>query len=138
MNDLSPDTTKKLGRAVERGAELLSLRQPGWYNLIDLDDLSMADCHQCVCGQLYNRLCELGEWQDRTDDIDTLPESWRVPFTLALLNLAVTPGTSFEYGFDVFNNHNSNNEFEMLHILWREKIEELRKDEWEGGNHGRS
>lgn len=38
---------------VTAGAKLLDEKCPGWVQRIDLDNLIMASCHQCVLGQLY-------------------------------------------------------------------------------------
>jgi len=44
----------KLQECVNKGAELLDEKNPGWHNEIDISSLSMnSDCH-CVVGQLYN------------------------------------------------------------------------------------
>jgi|SRR5687767_3155980 len=38
---------------VAQGAAWLDIRYPGWFNGIDLSILDLADCHQCVLGQVY-------------------------------------------------------------------------------------
>lgn len=38
---------------VARGAAWLDEKYPGWFNKIDLSILDLADCTQCVLGQVY-------------------------------------------------------------------------------------
>lgn len=38
--------------AVANGAQLLDEKRPGWYDLIDLDKLNVANDEVCICGQL--------------------------------------------------------------------------------------
>lgn len=38
--------------AVAAGAQLLDERMPGWWKRVSLEELELASCDRCVCGQL--------------------------------------------------------------------------------------
>lgn len=38
---------------VAHGVSLLDEKRPGWWQRIDLDDLDVNDCSECVIGQLF-------------------------------------------------------------------------------------
>jgi hypothetical protein len=40
---------------VQRGIELLDAKVPGWASRINLDNLQLSDCVECVLGQLFGR-----------------------------------------------------------------------------------
>lgn len=39
---------------VAKGCALLDAKRPGWADQIELSDLEMSDCHECVLGQLFD------------------------------------------------------------------------------------
>lgn len=45
--------TSSIQKRVARGVALLDERVPGWEKRIDLKELKMQDCFQCMLGQLY-------------------------------------------------------------------------------------
>lgn len=47
MND-----PRNAAEAVANGAQLLDDHHPGWWRMIDLDNLNINSCTRCVCGQL--------------------------------------------------------------------------------------
>lgn len=47
---INPDTPASL---VAEGVKLLDERVPGWWRVINLEELHMADCTVCVLGQLF-------------------------------------------------------------------------------------
>ena len=48
--------------AVANGAQLLDEKHPGWWRSIDLDTLDLANCTECICGQLaYTAYAHLKE-----------------------------------------------------------------------------
>lgn len=49
----------EIAERVQRGIDWLNANRPGWFHEIDLDNLQMSDCHQCVLGQLYGHF---GNW----------------------------------------------------------------------------
>jgi hypothetical protein len=67
---------------VALGASLLDERFPGWHKLINLEKLSIADCTDCICGQLGNNLAGYAD-----------------PYTQMLVRLGVPPDT---HGFDSY------------------------------------
>ena len=44
---------KSLRPVVRKGIKFLNEREPGWRKRIDLNTLNLANCAQCVLGQLY-------------------------------------------------------------------------------------
>lgn len=44
--------TKEARKRVARGARLLDKVVPHWFKLIDIQELSMSSCADCVCGQI--------------------------------------------------------------------------------------
>jgi len=44
--------TRQTRKRVRRGAALLDRVMPTWFKKINLDQLNLADCAACVCGQL--------------------------------------------------------------------------------------
>lgn len=106
-NTRTRDVTPDVGR-VQRGARLLDLKEPLWFNTIQLDILRMASCYQCILGQLYNfyttglRFLSLIE----RDDSDQ-------PF--------IDQGAA--HGFDRYDCEQS---FSLLHAIWRMEINRRR------------
>jgi hypothetical protein len=49
---------------VQRGADMLDERMPGWYRHIDLDRLDIGSPTMCVCGQLSPARAEKKNWRD--------------------------------------------------------------------------
>lgn len=47
-----------LKTSVQRGAQLLDRKRPGWHGRIDVDQLRMEECERCVLGQVF------GEYRD--------------------------------------------------------------------------
>lgn len=47
----TPVTNEEIINAVQRGTAWLDENYPGWVNNIDLDNLSMENCENCVIGQ---------------------------------------------------------------------------------------
>lgn len=71
-----------LSERVDRGSKLLDKIEPGWADLIDLNDLNMGVCVDCILGQLYGNY-QLG--------INVLPEEqlpeyygFNIPFDLSI------------------------------------------------------
>jgi hypothetical protein len=51
---------KKYGFPVERGAEWLDEKEPGWANKINIETLDIGLSDSCICGQLFvDRIQEL-------------------------------------------------------------------------------
>lgn len=44
---------EEIKASVEKGAQLLDQKKPGWYLKIDIARLEMETCRRCVLGQLY-------------------------------------------------------------------------------------
>lgn len=51
-------TEKELQEYVNNGAKLLDKKCPGWFLKIDLKKLDLADCFNCVLGQLFGDYAE--------------------------------------------------------------------------------
>lgn len=89
--------TTYIPRNVERGAEFLDARIPGWEEKIDLDKLDLGSCCNCIVGQLnpaHTRIREDRYWSGikelgvrgeakhgfitwGTQTFDVLTEGWR-------------------------------------------------------------
>jgi hypothetical protein len=82
----------KVREEVRRGAELLDERRPGWDQEINLANLKISSCRNCVLGQLYGDYhlgldmisSDAGEFVDAEDygfdgvlDWEELNEEWR-------------------------------------------------------------
>lgn len=50
---------------VQRGIKMLDEVRPGWRESIDLDTLALADCEQCVLGQVFRE-----EFDDFSSDAE--------------------------------------------------------------------
>lgn len=46
---------------VQRGAEWLDVKYPGWHDKIDLSILDMGSCNMCVLGQVYTGVIPASE-----------------------------------------------------------------------------
>jgi hypothetical protein len=44
-----------LSERVNRGAKLLDAKHPGWHKEININELNMASCTQCILGQCFGR-----------------------------------------------------------------------------------
>lgn len=53
---------------VKAGAALLDKERPGWANEIDVAELRMHDCDQCILGQIYRRFSKGLDWFGITRD----------------------------------------------------------------------
>ena len=53
-DDTAPDVTGAFGQRVARGAALLDELVPGWVTEVDLAWLKLADCSECVLGQVFD------------------------------------------------------------------------------------
>lgn len=47
------EATATARAAVARGVALLDSKVPGWWRVINLDQLDMSDCNDCMLGQLF-------------------------------------------------------------------------------------
>lgn len=86
--------------AVANGAQLLDERLPGWWREITLEELSLADCGACVCGQLAHtasvRAFDAYQFLNGYDRATTfLGLRW------ITMDRPDTIGADYEYGFNV-------------------------------------
>lgn len=93
---------------VAKGAALLDEMEPGWYQKIDLDTLSLGSCSTCVIGQLYGYYCER-----------------------SLIALGLDYESDYIFGFDAqFRNGQYEEEtYLTLTSLWREEINQRLQQE---------
>ena len=116
---------RTLQQRVQKGAQLLDEKQPGWYKRVNLKTLKLNECTNCVLGQLS------GSYWKR-QNIDVLPAD-----EVIACNLPKTDVDSFlklfvNYGFNT-DEHltvaEDNAIFEQLTSLWKKQINKrLTKD----------
>lgn len=103
-----------MAEAVARGVALLDDKRPGWWQKIDVAELEMDDCSQCVLGQLFQRA---------TNSVSVL--EYGRAYGDGLGALGIVDGR--EFGFDLsevdFNNPRAYPErWDALRELWVEVI----------------
>jgi len=87
--------------AANAGAKFLDREQPGWETLIDLNELHMNDCTQCILGQLYG-------WYDDG---------------LSALNLGAFNGyDAADLGFDTAGSRGATEDYDVLTHQWAKQI----------------
>lgn len=86
---------KPIPDRVQAGVELLDRWRPSWERSINLDDLDITDCEQCVLGQLY------GDYEVGRQDLD--------------MDATEAADRGF-VGIEM-------DEDEALNVMWRERIE---------------
>lgn len=127
------EATDKIKTAVEKGMELLDARVPNWWRKIDLDELDMKDCAQCVLGQTFGHDIEqaLGAEMFGLPRYSHLAKKCSVDFpnsedTGYIRGCRLLFGNtipSYTYGFNTANNANH---WQALKCEWTRVIAERR------------
>lgn len=87
---------------VARGAALLDVATPGWFEAINLDWLDLSNCNRCVLGQLA------GDFMDALVEYEINPDEARA--------------RGFEVSVDVEDVSVIDAEYDALTAAWRELI----------------
>ena len=93
---------------VERGAELLDEKRPGWVDIIDLDALDLADGCACIGGQLCRSKTGAGE-----------------DYLIFIDEIALDGAGEFWHGFD---GDGDDGGYGALTAAWRDLITRRRQD----------
>lgn len=100
---------------VERGANLLDERAPGWYDRIKIQTLVMSEPCKCVIGQVF--LIE-------PDGLD------HDQYKAITSDLGLPGQLDVYYGFEVSDDDDAldyNAEYQLLHDAWIDLIEQRRR-----------
>jgi hypothetical protein len=93
--------TATIAGRVARGAALLDEMKPGWDARVDLAELDLSSCRQCVVGQLFGE--EFGRW----------------PYETGLRALGIPFFGEDEYGFE---KEATGEEYAALTAEWRRVV----------------
>jgi len=96
---------RTIQQRVQRGAEWLDTRRPGWADAINLGWLSMTRCNRCILGQLfgdYYRIVDVGGSDRELTQNQAMRKGFDVPS-------AVQPSLQGD-------------EYEALTRLWKHQI----------------
>ena len=103
MDDIMSTISEDLKLAVKRGATWMDQNHPGWVGRIDLSNLDMNNCHNCIIGQA------VGNYFDKIYEIEDVPESEADEWAI-------------EYGFNVEIDDNDWVEYRQLEKLWTDEV----------------
>lgn len=123
------DDTKKIERAVKRGAEWLDKTVPGWFRKVKATTLELASPELCVLGQLSNALAPGADFSVVVDpnyvrSITQFSDGCAVN----LRPLGQTYTQAVKRGFDVpeLRTLSTNEGYNLLNDLWRAEIRKRR------------
>lgn len=57
-------TAEQYAKNAARGAVWLDERMPGWWDIIEVNELNMQDANRCILGQLGSTLAPLANYYD--------------------------------------------------------------------------
>jgi hypothetical protein len=116
---------------VQRGATVLDEKYPTWFRKIDLDNLDLGSCEECVCGQLAysyftKEACESG------DPFAVFGKKLmsRLSFARRAIVSHYWGEATTEFGFDIPDNLDSSAEgYAFLDRQWTRQINRRRAAE---------
>ncbi len=114
----TPEHLADIRERVARGVVLLDEKRPGWDAQIDIDELDIDNCWDCVIGQLYR-----SAWNGEDE-----------PFEIGAVDLVGSGAYLFdnhapalvEHGFSAYPAEEDKTEYDALTVEWRRVISERR------------
>ncbi|MEL6347662.1 MAG: hypothetical protein AAFV53_31430 [Myxococcota bacterium] len=101
------DIRTKIREDVDRGALLLDVIRPGWFDVIDIETLNIQYPHLCVIGQLYGEFSStMDDWRYEEDGFADHATSWTIE------DAGKYPG---KYGFNDRHHHPSHKQAYKVH-----------------------
>jgi hypothetical protein len=104
-----------------RGAAMLDVESPGWFNSIDTETLNMLDVDLCILGQLFNGYHDGTRWLSSLSKYDA--------FTVETMGF-----TFYAKGDD--SGFNTDEQFALLDLAWILLINDRRAEAAEASDCG--